>query len=174
MKPSSSISHILITTVFLIAQVVLFGKLTIYDKAFSFVFIFLVIIAPQKNGTIANLILAFLTGLFVDIFNGTLGINALCCVLISYFRNNIYQAITNKNNDEIFNSDFSFKTLGLANFALFITPCVFIYTTAYFLLDAPQWVFFGRNLMMSFLSSLYTIMMILALNLLFLSKRRFA
>lgn len=173
MRPSSTISHIFFTTLFLIGQVVLFGKLNIYDKAFSFVFIFMVLIAPQQNGVIGNLILAFLMGLFVDVFNGTLGINALCCVLVSFLRNYLYQAVTNKTKDEILLIDFSLKTLGFRTFILFITPCVLIYTTTYFFLDAPQGVFFWRNLLMAFLSAIYTITMILALNFLLLSKRRF-
>ena len=66
------------------AQALVFNHLVLFGTAVPLVFIYLIIILPVTLGTNLSVAAGFLTGLCVDIFSDTPGVNALSCTILLY------------------------------------------------------------------------------------------
>ena len=70
--------------VLLPAQGVVFNHMTLFSVAVPLVFLWLLVSVPVTVGTNLTMLLGFLTGLGVDIFCDTPGVNALSCTVVSF------------------------------------------------------------------------------------------
>ena len=68
------------------AQAVIFNNLAIFGVALPLVFIYVLISLPVTLGTNWTMTIGFLSGLAVDIFSDTPGLNALACTVLAFVR----------------------------------------------------------------------------------------
>lgn len=79
---SKTLVNILLSILLLVpVQAIIFNNLILFNVAVPLVFIYVIISLPVTLGTNISLTLAFITGLAVDIFGDTQGVNALACTL---------------------------------------------------------------------------------------------
>jgi len=170
MKSSSLVNQIVWILAFVLAQVFFFGKFHLWEYAYCFIFVTLLISLPASNGKITNLIICFLIGLFIDAFNDTPGINAFCSISIYFIRDSIYQAISGKNDEEIRSTSFSISGLGILNFGTLLIISVFLYSLLFTLINTPGWHKLGYNILQTLASTIFTVGITLSLNIIFFSK----
>ena len=72
------------------AQAVIFNNLILFNIALPLVFIYLIISLPVTLSTNWSLTIGFVTGLAVDIFSDTSGMNALACTTLAFIRKPVY------------------------------------------------------------------------------------
>jgi rod shape-determining protein MreD len=70
----------------LFVQVVLLKNITIYNLNIPLPYILFIFLLPFKTPNWLLFLLAFTMGLCVDIFSDTLGLNAIACTIIAFFR----------------------------------------------------------------------------------------
>lgn len=80
------LKYLLLFIVLVIAQVVVFNHLCLFNVAIPLVFIYLIIKLPVDLSVNWTLSVAFFLGLAVDIFSNTQGVNALACTCIAGLR----------------------------------------------------------------------------------------
>nr|MDQ8210237.1 rod shape-determining protein MreD [Mariniflexile sp. KMM 9835] len=73
-----------ITLVFL--QVILFNNINFLGYINPYVYIMFIALFPVKNNRFIIIFLSFLLGLTIDLFSDTAGIHAAACVFIAYIR----------------------------------------------------------------------------------------
>jgi hypothetical protein len=154
------------------AQVLLFGHITILNIAFCFAYITVILSAPVKNSMIGNLILAFIMGIVVDSFNHTLGINAFAALTLAYFRLNLFGFITYQSPDEQLETDYTMKGLGTYSFIFYVILGSLLYTSVYYFLASWGWMYFWQNCIKIVSSTLLTTIVILCVNILFFRKEQ--
>jgi len=153
-------------------QVFFFGKMDFYHVGFCFVFVSFIISAPSSNGVVTNMLLAFSLGVLVDIFDHTLGIHAFCSVLLAFTRDRIYRSLASQVSGDIKDIQFTYYGLGRFNFFILSIISLFIYTTFYFFLHSPGFDFFFKNLLKIVLSTIYSAIIIVSVQILFYSKSK--
>ncbi|MEJ0029818.1 MAG: rod shape-determining protein MreD [Bacteroidota bacterium] len=72
---------------YVIAQVVLFKRLVLFDTSFCFLYVAFILLLPVETNNLLLMLLAFFLGFTIDIFYDSLGIHALALVTVAYLRN---------------------------------------------------------------------------------------
>lgn len=70
----------------ILIQVLLFDNIYFMGYANVFYYLIFIIMLPIKINRYVLMSLGFITGLFVDIFNSTIGMHAFACVFVSFLR----------------------------------------------------------------------------------------
>ena len=157
---------LLYVNIFLI-QVMLLRYLDLYNVAFCFGFLLFPILLP-KGSPLFNLIIGFLFGMSIDIFENTIGFNTACMVLIMYLRPRILALSDIETEDELI----TLRLVGFREFIVYSMLIIFIYCLFYFFVASFNLDFFWRNTGRIFASSLYTFVLILVSQYLFFHKQK--
>ena len=77
-------------------QVTVFNHIHLFNLMTPFLYLYAIAKIPAGFTRVQVIWMAFITGLLVDIFSGTLGIHAAASTLIGYYRNPLMHAFTDK------------------------------------------------------------------------------
>lgn len=121
------ISRSIITDLLLIAalialQIFVLNRIYLFGKYTPVLYPVFVMFYPFFRNRYVFLTLSFLLGLGIDAFLGTWGINAFATTVIAYFRTLIFRTSTETSTDF-----FSFQSLQLSQFLLFILSSIFLH-----------------------------------------------
>ena len=170
MKHILSGKHILHFFIYVLIQTLFIKNLVFMDVAFCFVYISFLLLLPIGFPSVLALVIAFVTGLSVDIFYDTLGINAAVCVLFMFFRNRWLKLLTPKGGYENESEQPTISNLGIEWFLRFSLPLIFIFNLAIFFLDAGTFSYFGDTMIKVLSSTVFTSVVILLMQIIFYNK----
>lgn len=105
------------------------------------------------------LILAFLLGLIIDIFNNTMGIHAFATVFIAFIRSTVIKMSV--STEEMSNPTPSFRVFGVANYVKYVVIMVLIHHSVLFLIESFSFLHLSLLIPKILLSSVVTILIIL-------------
>ena len=79
----------------------LFEKWTIQDATWGIPFLYLTIILsiPKGKSILFLMIISFVTGLTIDLFEGQLGLHSTSCIIIAFLRPKILSILSNSNEN---------------------------------------------------------------------------
>lgn len=148
------------------AQAVIFNRIALFSVAMAFVFIYFIVKLPITLSAAKVITLGFLTGLAVDIFSDTPGVNALACTCLAGCRHTVLRLYVARE-DDIVHSIPAIHTLGAAVFAKYVFTMSLIYCTLVFLIEA--FYFFYPLLLLARIaaSTLLTSALLMALDSIF-------
>ena len=155
----------------LVLQVVVFRNLALFDLAFCFVYVAVLLFLPVDAGRIFVLMLAFLLGVFIDAFYNSLGIHAAALVFTAYVRYYWLNAITPQGGYDA-NSTLTLSNQGLQWFSTYALPIIFIHHFMLFFVEAGGFSHFGFTFIKALLSSLFTFFVIVIIQILFFSRKK--
>lgn len=169
MKNSFALTYILLT----VAQMILSNYFHFTPYMMITILPVMVLCIPTKTGTVAAMLIAFLTGLSVDFFaEGTLGINTLSLVPVALLRKPIISMFFGNEPFEQKES-VTVRKYGMTRVSMAIILTTLIFLLIYILTDCagtrPFWFVgacIGLSLLVSYLAS------ILIINLLTYDDRR--
>ncbi len=78
---------------YLFLQVFIVRNLVFFEVAFCFVYISIILFLPSNTPVSAVLLIAFLTGLSVDLFYNTAGMHASASLLLAFLRSYIIKVL---------------------------------------------------------------------------------
>ncbi|MBK9255511.1 MAG: hypothetical protein IPM42_08495 [Saprospiraceae bacterium] len=151
--------------IIILAQVLIFKRISFSTEGLGYahflIYPLFILLLPVKTPKGVLLILAFITGLIVDIFYDSIGIHASALVFTAYIRN-LFIALLEPY--EGYNTDDSptLKTMGIGWFVSYISICLFIHLFFYFSVEAFSFVFIldiFLNTVFSFFPSLIVIVL---------------
>ncbi len=129
------INFILLFIVLVLAQAIVFNNICLFNVAIPFVFIYLILKLPMSVNINVMLTIGFITGLTVDIFSDTQGMNALACTLLAFFRNGIFHLYAPRE-DDIALLQPSTRTMGVAAYLKYLFTMILIYCAMVFIIEA--------------------------------------
>ena len=146
-----------------VTQLPLINKLVLFNTAFGFTYIGFLLFLPVHLNPFVRLLIGFFCGLSIDLFSNTFGLHAIASTLTVFLREPWLKMI--RGDLEEMNA-VSVYTLGLINSLVFTAPMVFLHLGVLFLTEqgltqGAQQVFFRI-----FFSSVFSLFIILVLNLL--------
>ena len=154
---------IILFLVLIPAQAVIFNNLILFNVALPLVFIYLIISLPVTLSTNWSLTIGFVTGLAVDIFSDTPGMNALACTNLAFLRKPVYHLYMSYD-DDLSGLRPSISTMGSAAYFKYLLTMVFVYCLMLFAIEAFQFFNIRLLLMRTVFSTILTFIIIYAID----------
>ncbi|MBC8005232.1 MAG: rod shape-determining protein MreD [Verrucomicrobia bacterium] len=153
--------YAIIFVVLVLVQVLILNNIQFSGFVNPYVYILFILLLPFTTPGYMLLILSFLLGLSVDIFNNTPGVHAGASVLLGFVRPGIAELISSREMIEKGNSP-NMKQLGFASFLKYTIIAVFIHHLFLFYAEAFSFDGFFQTLLRCILSSAFSVVLILA------------
>lgn len=149
------IKIVLSIIIYTLLQVFFLKNLVIFDVAFCFVYISVILFLPGSTSTTVSLFIAFFTGLFIDMFYNTGGLHASASLVIAYSRNFILKFLFPSKglDNEIV---VSLADMGTQRFIRYILIMTLIHHSYLFLVEAGSLHFFFHTLLKIVASVLFS------------------
>ena len=154
---------IILFLVLIPAQAAIFNNLILFNVALPLVFIYLIISLPVTLSTNWSLTIGFVTGLAVDIFSDTPGMNALACTNLAFLRKPVYHLYMSYD-DDLSGLRPSISTMGSAAYFKYLLTMVFVYCLMLFAIEAFQFFNIRLLLMRTVFSTIFTFIIIYAID----------
>lgn len=123
-----------------------------------YVYVLFVLLLPLNSPRYVLLILGFLIGLTIDVFSNSLGVHAAATVFIAYIRPMVIGLISNREEDKNNYPGLAQNKFGW--FVYYVSVMVFMHHIVLFYLEVFTFSNFFETLYRAFLSSLFSIFVI--------------
>lgn len=153
------------------AQAVIFNNMVLYNVAVPLVFIYIIISLPVTLSTNLSLTIGFLTGLAVDIFSDTQGVNALACTVLAFVRKPVYHLYMSLD-DDLAGMRPSLRTMGYGPYMKYLLTMTLLYCMLAFAIEAFQFHNFKLMLLRILCSTVFTFIIIYAIDSLTIRQRQ--
>lgn len=128
------VQFILLFLALMVLQLVC-NKIILFNVAMPVAFIYLILRLPVNLHTGWVLTIAFVTGLVIDIFNNTPGMNALACTIVAAIRRPVFNTFVSRENDMNIPIP-SVDSMGVGDYFKYMATIVTIYCALVFLIQA--------------------------------------
>jgi len=152
--------------VLMAVQVVVLNNVQFSGYINPFVYIMFIMMLPVRIPKSLLLLIAFLTGLVVDMFSNTMGMHAAACVFMAYTRPSLLQLMAPRDGYEAESSP-SIKQLGFTWFLIYASALTIIHHLMLFYIEVFRFSEFFSTLLRVVLSSIATVTTILISQYLF-------
>ena len=115
--------------------------------------------------------LGFLTGLSIDLFNGTPGLNAAACVFMAFIRPLVINGMM-RRNDINENDEPSLNTMGTSRFIVYSLLLLLAHNLILFMLEAFSFKLIGVVFLQTLLSVFSSLLLIFIILLLFKKTKK--
>lgn len=166
----SIINYIIMFIVLMLAQVLVCNHIILFNVATPIVFIYLIICLPISLNVNWVLTIGFLSGLCIDIFSDTLGINCLACSVLAMLRKPVFSLYTPREND---NKDISptATSLGFTVYAKYLFTLVFFFCVVAFCAEYLSFFNFGRVVAKILFSTILSSVVLFGIDSLIVNRR---
>lgn len=144
--------------VLVLIQVLVLNQVQFSGFVNPYIYLLFILLLPLSAPRYAVLILAFLIGLTIDVFSNSIGVHAAASVFIAYARPLVIRVISNREEDR---SDYPglFQTK-LSWFLSYVTIMVLMHHLVLFYLEVFTFSHFGNTMLRVFISSAFSIFVI--------------
>lgn len=154
--------------IFLMIQLPLIHRITLFDTAFGFFYVGFLLLLPTTLSRSYLMLIAFGSGLLVDIFSDTPGIHAGASVFIMFIRN-FWLSVVNDDSQALVN--INMVSLKKSGFIYFLFPLVFIHHFLIFSLENGGFHHFDMLIGKIFSSTIFSCVIIFVVNFLTTPKK---
>ena len=150
-------------------QILLLRNLSFYNLANPFVYVLFLLLLPFSTPNLILYLLAFITGLTMDAFYDTVGVNTSACVALAFVR--VMFISVSVNRDNIDETEPTLGNMGFKWFILYSTLCIFIHHIILFFLETFRITEFSYTFVRCLLSSIFTLFLVLLIELVFYNRK---
>lgn len=156
---------------YLLAQVMLFRQLVLFNTAFCFLYVAFILMLPIETNNLVLMLVGFLLGFLVDIFYDSLGLHAMSLVLVAYTRNYWLTTITPQGGYDAGEGP-TLAVNGLQWFLVYTLPLIFLHHFVLFFTEAGGFQIFWYTMTKVMFSLLFTSAVLLFLQYFSFDRRR--
>ncbi len=172
MSNRNIISFIISGILYVLVQVLLLGEdLMLFNKAFCFVYLTFLLLAPLEWGSLILMGVGFGVGLVLDMFYDTPGMHAASSVFMMYIRSLWVNMITPQGGYDTIVLP-SIRNMGLQWFSMYAAPLIFLHHFVLLMIEAGGFSSFGFTFVKILSSSLFTFVVIVMVQYLFYRKKK--
>ncbi len=163
--PNTIIRQVISFILLVLLQVLVLNNIHLFGIITPFLYIIFIINLPYNISRHWSLLIAFLLGLVVDMFTNTLGVHILATVFVAYLRVPLLKIITRKSDEEITQLSPSIYSMEFSLFLTYVSILVFSHIFLLLFVDVISLHCFGNFILKVLFDSLFTIVLILCLEL---------
>ena len=131
----TTLKFILLGVILVLAQVIVFNHICLFNVAVPMVFIYVILRLPITLALNWLLTIGFFLGLIVDIFSDTYGMNTLACTVLAMCRRPILRLFVPREED-LTRPEPSMYSLGPATYLKYLLTLTLLYCPLIFLIEA--------------------------------------
>ncbi len=154
---------------FLVIQLFLMNNIQFSGYVNPYIYILFIILLPFDIPTWLLLILAFISGLIVDLFSGTPGLHTSASVMAAFMRPYVLSLVAPRDGYELGGSP-GIKVYGFRWFLLYVSIIVLIHHFTLFYIEVFSFSYFFRTLARVIVSSLFSIVFIMIIQALLIRR----
>lgn len=162
--------NVLILACLILVQVLVCNQIVLFNVAMAFIFIYVIIRLPMDLSPNWLLTWAFLSGLLVDIFSDTPGVNSLACTLLAMLKRPMLFAYVPKD-DRTKNISPSLATLGFSVYGKYLFSMTLVYCLLVFSIEYFNFADVKEIAIMSATSAAFTFLILLGVDSLIVPHR---
>lgn len=152
--------------VLVLLQVLIIQNVRLGSYIILFPYLLFILLLPFETPKLLVLLLAFITGLTIDMFYDTAGIHAAACTLIGFSRYYILKLLSPREGYDLGLSP-TIDSMGTLWFVLYAASIIFIHHLFFFYLEIFRFNEFFRTLLRVILSTIGTFIMVYVIQFLF-------
>jgi rod shape-determining protein MreD len=152
-----------IIIILILLQILLFNNIQFSGYVNPYVYIMIILLLPAVTPPWLLLIVAFITGLIIDLFSGSPGMHTSATLLAGFSRPYVLRVISPRDGYES-GSDLSMRAYGVRWFFIYTATIVLIHHTALFYFEVFRLADFFRTFLRIILSSAFTVGFILLIE----------
>jgi len=153
----------------ILLQIIVLNNINFLGYINPFLYIFFIFVFPIKKIDSSLIFLSFFLGLIIDSFSNTGGVNAAATLFIAFIRIPILKSVLGKR--EIDYNSIRLNKLPFFKIVSYITILTVIHHFIVFGLEYFKWDNFGFILLKTFLTSIFTIILVL-ISFTFISRKK--
>ena len=172
MKQNNYISYAIQFLLLAVLQIIIIKQeyVIFNGMGFCFVYIMFLLGLPLSLPRSITMTIGMISGLIIDTFYNTPGMNAAACVLIMYLRPYTYKFLNPQGGIEsIFN--ISISSVGFRWFSIYALSLIFIHHSCLFLIHTASTSLIWTTIGKIFISTLYSYLVVLLIQYLFFASR---
>lgn len=166
----SYFTSLIILICLILVQVLVCNHIILFNVAMAFIFIYIIISLPMDLSTNWLLTWAFLSGLAVDIFSDTPGVNALACTILAMLKRPMLYAYVPKD-DRTKDIVPTLASLGFGIYGKYLLSMVVIYCILVFSIEYFNYADVKEIVIMSAGSAAFTFLILLGVDSLIVTHR---
>lgn len=144
--------------ILVVVQVFVLDNIQFMGYISPMIYILFILSLPVRFHRGLSLILAFVLGLTIDMFNNTMGLHAFATVLLAFFRNPVIRIFVSL--EEGVNPTPSFRTFGVSSYIKYIATLIVTHHTVLFLMESFSFLNLSLLIPKILISSLVTFLLI--------------
>jgi hypothetical protein len=152
-------------------HVLLISRLELFGLGWCFLYLGFLLFLPIATPIVVQLVLGFVMGFTMDLFYDTGGLHAATEVLLMYLRPWVLRLLTPRDGYDAADS-VNIHQMGWQWFGVYIALLLALHHAAFFLLELGSLRVFGLTLLKILVSTLFTGLTLLIIQLLFFPARR--
>ncbi|MCB0474383.1 MAG: rod shape-determining protein MreD [Flavobacteriaceae bacterium] len=153
------IKHIILFVVLFLLQVIVLNNVNFWGFINPMLYILFVFVYPFKKTKAEIMLLSFFMGLGIDLFLNSGGTNAAATLFIAYIRLPLLKALLRKTDIDL--QVFNLSKLPFSKLLSFIIILTFSHHFIVFGLEYFKWSALGTILIRTFLTGIFTIILII-------------
>lgn len=145
------------------AQAVIFNRIVLFGVAVPFIFIYFIIKLPVAMTATRVMLLSFLLGAVMDIFQDTPGLCALSCTWLGASRRTVLRLLIPRE-DDIQHASASIRSLGIGVYSRYVITMSLIFCIIAFSIEAFSFFGFKSLLLRIVCSATITSLLLIAID----------
>lgn len=166
------ISNILRFVVLIVLQILLLNYVSFGGYMIPFIYILAILMLPTRIGNIPLLLIAFASGVLVDVFCNIPGFHTFSCTMMAFFRVVLGNRMLTRNDPEAVIDVPSVRTVPFQPFAIYLLVMTTVYSITYCLLEVFSFGNFWLTLLAILLDTVGTWILMMLCQLLIASPKR--
>ncbi len=164
------ISQIFSILLYSILQVLFLRNMILFDVAFSFIYIAVMLLLARDINVIPLMIIGFFYGLFIDFFYSTIGVHAAACVMLAYMRPKVLNWTEPSGGYETWMQPQA-NVMGFQWFIIYTFLLTFFHHFVLFFIEVGTFKLFWFTFLKVIFSTVYTTVIITLFQYIFYSKK---
>ncbi|MEQ9285677.1 MAG: rod shape-determining protein MreD [Cyclobacteriaceae bacterium] len=171
MNKQGAFGTILLSLIIIFAQVFVFKDLVLFGVAFCFFYVLALLLIPVETNPMLQIVIGFVIGLITDAFYSTQGVHASAATFLMFVRP-FWINILNPGTGYGAVDRINIRTQGVQWFLTYTYPLILLHCLILFFVEAFGFANFLITLSKAFFSSLFTLVVVLIIQYLFLNKAK--
>lgn len=147
----------------LLLQILIFNNINVWGYLNPYVYVLFILMLPMNYSRASVLVLAFIMGFCVDIFENSGGIHIAASVFLGWIRRPLLRVATQKRGVDFEN--LRIGRLSFSNFALYTILGVFIHHFLLFLIESYRLADIGTVMVRTLVSTTFTFIFVILVHL---------
>jgi len=156
--------------ILILVQVLLLRNLSFYNLATPFMYVLFLLLLPFSTPNLLLYLIAFVTGITLDMFYDTLGVHTSACVALAFVRVSFISVSVNRDNfDEV---EPTLSNMGFKWFSLYAMLCILVHHLVLFILEAFRFSELSYTLLRCLFSSIFTLVTVILISFIFYNRKQ--